>query len=329
MRGSCPGEPDARVRFKLDTTRTRDTGLIVSPSEGTTPVQVQIGVNPDRVGNRFPGTTNAFLYFTTVDQTPPVAPEVWIQVNTTTPDPPIIQSVVNAASLAPVVTPGAVVLIRGTSLGPNMSHTLDQTGLYPTTLGNTTVTFNGIPAPLLSSSPTAIKAVAPYGLAGQTDARVVVTHYPQSRSEQVSAAFSVRVAETSLGIFNRTQTGDCQNDIQNCDATGCTPNSAANPATPGSIIVLFATGVAPWTGPRVDGSVAIVPQLFSLMNFPALTIGGQPASIRYAGTAPYQVWGMFQVNALVPEGIGSGPQPVILAVGEASNDSRQATVFVQ
>jgi uncharacterized protein (TIGR03437 family) len=65
------------------------------------------------------------------------------------------------------------------------------------------------------------------------------------------------------------------------------------------------------------------------MNFPALTIGGQPASIRYAGTAPYQVWGMFQVNALVPEGIGSGPQPVILAVGEASNDSRQATVFVQ
>ena len=46
----------------------------------------------------------------------------------------------------------------------------------------------------------------------------------------------------------------------------------------------------------------------------SLTIGGRPATIQYAGGAPYQVMGMFQVNAKVPDGIGSGPQPVVVTV---------------
>jgi hypothetical protein len=240
MGASCPGEPGAHVKFRLDT--TIDSELIVSPSSGTTPLEMQVGVDPNRVGNWFPGTRSVFLRFTTVDQTPPATTSVTVRVTLTTPDPPVIRSVVNAASLAPVVTPGAVVLIRGTSLGPNMSATLDQTGLFPTTLGNTTVTFNGIPAPLLSSSPLVIKAVAPYGITGQAAAQVVVTHYPQSAVEQVSAAFSVPVADTSLAIFTRTQTGAGQGDIENCDADGCTPNGADNPAPPGSIITFFRHG---------------------------------------------------------------------------------------
>jgi len=175
--------------------------------------------------------------------------------------------------------------------------------------------------------------VAPYGIAGQAAAQVVVTHYPQSTVEQVSALFSVPVTDTSLGIFTRTQTSGIPVEIQNCDAEGCSPNSAENPAPPGSIITLFATGVAPWAGayagPGVDGSVAIVPQLYAYWSTLSLTIGGQPAQILYAGTAPYQVWGVFQVNARVPQGVASGPQPVVLTVGQASNASQQATVAVQ
>ncbi len=321
MTGRCPGEPSAQVKFKLDTTVGADSGLIVSPSSGTTPVTMEVGLDPNRLGNWSPGQFNSFLTFTTVDQTSPFIISVIVRVKITKPDPPVIGSVVNAASLAPVVTPGAVVLIRGTSLGPNMSTTLGQTGLYPSTLGNTIVTFNGIPAPLLSSSSTAIKVVAPYGIAGRADAQVVVTQV-----EQVSAPFSVPVAEASLGIFSRTQTGDCQNQILNCDSNGCSPNSAENPAPPGSIITFFATGLATLTGPRVDGSVAIVPQLYQPVS---VTIGGEPAAIRYAGTAPYRVWGVFQVNAVVPEGISSGPQPVVLAIGENSNSQQNVTVAVR
>lgn len=328
MGASCPGEVSARVKFKLDTAGRPDTGLVVSPSSGVTPLEIQVGVSPDFLGNWFPVQVTRTLYFTSVDQSPPIATSVSVRVTLTTPDPPVIQSVVNAASLASVVTPGAVVLIRGTSLGPNLPATLDQTGLYPTTLGNTIVTFNGIPAPLLSSSPTVIKAVAPYGIAGQAAAQVVVTHYPQSSVEQVSPAFSVPVADASLGIFTRIQTSGFPIEIQNCDANGCTPNSAENPAPPGSIITLFATGLPPWVGPGVDGSVAILPRLYDPSKV-SLTIGGQPAQILYCGVAPYQVWGMFQVNARIPEGIGPGPQPVVLTVGQASNASQGATVAVR
>jgi uncharacterized protein (TIGR03437 family) len=263
---------------------------------------------------------------------------VRVRVTISTPDPPVIQSVVNAASFAPVVTPGAVVLIRGSSLGPNMSATPDQTGLYPATEGNITVTFNGIPAPLLSLSATVIKAVAPYGIAGQEAAEVVVTHYPQSSKEQVSDAFSVPVAETSLGIFSRTETGSGQGDILNCECRcceyrpdlycKCAPNSMDNPAPPRSVIEVFATGVTPWAGPGVDGSIAFVIGDYNPGEV-GLTIGGLSARILYAGVAPYQVWGVFKVTARIPEGVSSGPQPVVLTVGQASTDSQQVTVAVQ
>ena len=146
--------------------------------------------------------------------------------------------------------------------------------------------------------------------------------------EQVSPAFSVPVVDTSLGVFTRIQASGFPIEIQNCDANGCSPNSAENPAPPGSIITLFATGVAPWTGPNIDGLVAILPQFYDLAKV-SLTIGGQPAEILYAGVAPYQVWGMFQVNARIPQGIGSGPQPLVLTVGQANNASQQAIVAVQ
>jgi len=43
----------------------------------------------------------------------------------------------------------------------------------------------------------------------------------------------------------------------------------------------------------------------------------------------YQVWGMFQVNAVVPRGIGSGPRRVALSIGQNSNAPQNVTVAVQ
>ena len=240
----------------------------------------------------------------------------------------MISSVVNAASLAPVITPGAVVLIGGSSLGPTTSHAIDKIGVYPTTLGNMSVTFNGIPAALMSSSPKGIQAVASYGIADAAEAQVVVTHQREFAGvERSSSAFSVPVTGVSLGIFNKAQSAERLNWIQNCDANGCTPNSADNPAPRGSIITIFATGVAPWAGPSVDGAINIVPR--SRFSDAGLSIGGQPAWILWAGTAPYQVWGVFQVNALVPENIVSGPQAVVLTIDQETNVTQPVTVVVQ
>ena len=147
MGASCPGETNAHVKFKLDTARTVAAGLIVSPSSGTTPIEVQVGVDPSAAGAAFPVQVSRQLEFTTVDQSPPSISPVVVRITFTTPDPPIVRSVVNAASLAPVINPGAVVLIRGISLSPNLSATLDQTGVYPTTLGNTASHLQRNPCP--------------------------------------------------------------------------------------------------------------------------------------------------------------------------------------
>jgi uncharacterized protein (TIGR03437 family) len=71
----------------------------------------------------------------------------------------------------------------------------------------------------------------------------------------------------------------------------------------------------------VDGQIANE----SLANLPrpagafSLTIGGQPATHSYAGTAPQSFAGFFQVNAQIPESVGSGNQPVVLDVGGAKS----------
>jgi uncharacterized protein (TIGR03437 family) len=47
---------------------------------------------------------------------------------------------------------------------------------------------------------------------------------------------------------------------------------------------------------------------------PTVTIGGQPAHVQFSGLAPALV-GLYQVNAVIPQGTGSGLQQVSLSIG--------------
>ena len=60
-----------------------------------------------------------------------------------------------------------------------------------------------------------------------------------------------------------------------------------------------------------------------------LTIGGRPATILYSDAVPYQTIGMLQVNAIVPEGTGPGPQPVVLTIGQSGNAQEQVTIAIR
>lgn len=340
VNGIAVGVGNTTVKFKLvSITNNSDNFLVVSPSSGTTPATVYVGVNPNFVGTVFPGTYPISLNFTTTDQTPPSTSANQVIVTLDAPNPPVVQSVVNSASFQPVITPGGMVSILGTSLAPSLSATFNNAGLFPTSLANATVTFNGVAAPILSTSPGQINAVAPYEIAGQKAVQVVVTQYPQTTFQQSSPAFSVPEIDNSLALFATPQNGTGQPGILNCGAQSCSANSAANPAPPGSIVVMFANGGGIWNntpqfGPGtphvdgLDGSISILAQIFQLSQV-SLTIGGRPATLLYAGAAPYQVWGILQVNALVPTGLGSGPQPVVLTIGQNSTASQQATVCVQ
>ncbi len=300
--------------------------LIVIPSSGITPAAVQIGMNPSVVAQMKPGITYSLrVNFSTVDQNPPMTDSTEVRLRVPAEPVPGIQSVLNSASLQPGLSPGALVTILGSHLtGPTLTTDYDATASYPTSVANTSVTFNGIAAPLRYVSPNQINAIVPFALAGQPSAQVVV-----QRFDMVSAAFTVPLQDTSPGIFTATQTGAGQGAIlQLGSGNQFTYNSSSNPAAPGTILEIFATGMGVWTPPP-QSDVFLFGENFTTQPV-SLTIGGQPAKILYAGTMGGQSsWSMLQINAVVPDGVASGPQPVVLKIGSNDNSQQPITVAIR
>jgi len=214
-----------------------------------------------------------------------------------------------ASNLTGPVSPGEIVVLYGSGLGPGslVKATVGSDGLFDTQLAGTAVSFNGIPAPMIYSWTTQVAVVVPYGTTGST-AQVTVTYQGET-----TAAFSVPIASSAPSLFTLNSTGTGQAAAINQD--GITINGAAAPARVGDIISLYATGEGQTTPSGVDGKPAQVP--LPKPNLPVtVLIGGQNAQVQYAGGAPGEVAGLMQVNAQIPSGIQTGNAvPVIVRVG--------------
>jgi uncharacterized protein (TIGR03437 family) len=303
--------------------------VLVVVSNGTTPGGGYIGVNADVLPYMVGGVYGLTVNFTTVDQDPPQIAHLDVQLTLPLQPAPSIQSVVNTASFQSVISPGEMVTVIGTFPGaPTLSAMYDDTASYPTTLANLTLTFNGVPAPLLYVSPGQINALVPTAVAGQKSVDVVVKQFSQS-----SPALTVPLLDTSPGIFTASQTGSGQAAISQLGADGkFTYNTVDNPAPKGAAFELFSTGAGIWNPPfQSDISFYYRLDLNSFKAQPvSLTIGGQPAKILYAGTVGYQEkWSLLQVNAVVPDGVGSGPQQLVLKIGQNDNSQQKVTIAIQ
>jgi hypothetical protein len=153
---------------------------------------------------------------------------------------PQIFGVVNSASYVQgTVTPGEIVTIFGTGLGPATLALFNPSAppipvSLPATGPATAVTINGIPAPLIYTSATQIAAIVPYNGAGSS-ASVVVTY----GSQPPSLAFTLGVAATNPGLYTLASSGQGQGAVLNYNAATAdyTVNSVALPAAKGSIVV--------------------------------------------------------------------------------------------
>ena len=80
----------------------------------------------------------------------------------------------------------------------------------------------------------------------------------------------------------------------------------------------------------VSGSLTPLEPPFRMPLAPVgVTIGGLPAQLAFAGEAPGLVSGILQVNAVIPATAPSGPQPVVLKIGNSTNNAQAITVAVQ
>jgi len=304
-----------------------DNLVLLAGSQGTTSAVIQTAVNSAALLQHPPGALVIFsIKFSTVGVTP--ASSVGCQLTSNIPPEPapFIQAVVNAASLQPPLSPGAMVSILGTHLtGPTQSTAYGPTASYPTTVAGTTVTFNGTPAPLLYVSPTQINAIVPFALAGQTSAQVMVQRFTVP-----SATFGVAIQVTSPAIFTASQTGSGQAAVLQQGPDGSfTYNSSANPATAGTALEIFATGAGVWT-PAAQADLSLFGAYFTTLPV-SVTVGGQPAQVLYAGTIGTDLasYSVLQVNAIVPNGLASGTQPVVLKIGASDNSQQKVTISVQ
>ena len=235
---------------------------------------------------------------------------------------PVISAVVNAGSYATApLAPGEIVAIFGANLGPKTLQTgvIDADGNLSNEIAGTVITFNEIPAPLLYVSSGVAAAIVPFEVSGAVQVAVQV-----NSNGRISASRTFSVASAAPGIFSLDATGSGPGAVLNQDYT---VNSASNPAVAGSVVMLYATGGGRTDPASSTGSLARA--VTPLSSHVSATIGGLPATVLYAGSAPAEVNGVLQVNVQLPNGVaGQGTVPILLTIGGKSSQTT-VTIAVQ
>lgn len=245
--------------------------------------------------------------------------------------------IINAASYnlaSTAVAPGSIATIFGSNLSNGTvcvtpcGPSFDKSGVLIPALAGVSVTFNGIPAPVISvPSSTQISVQVPVETAGSVSAAVVVTVNGQS-----SAPVNVPISATAPGLFSINASGSGLGAILNATDANQGVVSLAGPwfdfpnshtAQTGNVLEIYATGLGALNSPVATGTRPVGnPQTATM---PTVTIGGVPATVQFSGEAPCCV-GLNQINVVVPSGVSAmtanlSSVPVLLTVGDQSSNT--------
>ena len=297
--------------------------LSVTPTSGTatqTATNLTVAVNPTGLNA---GTYNGTITITGQNASNG-AQTVTVTYTVTAIPTPVPTRVQNAGdgSIGPVA-PGEIISIFGTNLGPTTGVTTIVTpaGFFQTTVAETQVLFDNIPAAMWYASATQVNAIVPYEIAGRatTTMQVVYRGTP-------SVSLNLQVAQAAPGFFLIPGTTQAASSNQNG-----TINGVQAPAPRNTSIVLYATGEGPTTPAGVTGLV--IPPDPARLKHPVapvtVTIGGVIADVQYVGSAPGFVSGALQVNVLIPANAPTGGAvPLVMRVGGIANQGL-TTIAVQ
>lgn len=245
---------------------------------------------------------------------------------------PVIYGLFNSASYASAtISPGELVTIFGSNIGPTTPATMAQSnGYVTTTLSNVSLTIDGQNAPLLYVSANQVTAQVPYEVSLGTGVPVVLTN-----GTNPPASATVTVAATAPGIYTADGSGEGQAAAVNTSAsTGAiTLNSTTAPAKIGDTVSFYLTGEGNYNTSLITGAVGtntgfIIPASLSplpqMSPTPTVQIGGVDASagVSYAGVVPDSIIGVLQINVVVPTGSTTGAAvPVAISIGGNSTQS--------
>jgi uncharacterized protein (TIGR03437 family) len=238
---------------------------------------------------------------------------------------PIIgpRTVVSLSSLMDgSVAPGDYVAIFGASLGPTPGARADATQTLPTTLGNTSVTFDGVAAPLFYTSTNFVAVQAPFTLNTGANTQIAVVT-PLGTSAGVP--LTVVAAKPGVLTYQADGTGQARAFNQDGSLNGDPTLSKNKPVPAGNWIAVYATGLGAVNPPIVAGTPPPIDTLSTTVASVTATIGGENATVLWAGAAPTQT-GLYQVNIVVPADARSGANRLVLT---SAGNSSQSNVTIQ
>lgn len=229
-----------------------------------------------------------------------------ITITGTAVGPPVIlpNTIVSTSSfLTGLVAPGDQISIFGVNLGPTTGVRSDTSHALPTSLAGTTVTFDGVAAPIYYVSDQVVAVQAPTSLT--TGA---LTQIQVANSSGSSLAVPQFASTTNPGVFTYEAGGSGQAKVINQDGS---PNGDGTilgtdkPASAGSVISIYATGLGAVTPAVSAGTPAPASPLSPTVSTVTANIAGRDATVTFAGLAPGMI-GVYQVNIIVPLSTPSG-----------------------
>ena len=263
--------------------------LTVTPLSGTGPAELNILASAAGLSNGVYDATLAIQSTNAIPQVINVRVAFVVGASSTM----VIDRVTNAASLQPVLAPGAMASVFGSGLSPT-SNSASGAPL-PLKLAGVSATVNGITAPLYSVAPGLITLQIPY----ETPAGLAVLGI--DNGGQI-ASYLLPVAISAPGFF--TTRGNL-----------LTPTATARPS---QVVTAFITGEGDITPFLATGASPANSTSTGNLPVPRLpitvTVAGLRAAIQFAGIAPGLV-GVTQINFTIPANAPLGVQTVAVSLG--------------
>lgn len=184
------------------------------------------------------------------------------------------------------------------------------------------VTYNSVSSTPFTATPVATNpGVFTVGSAGQGQGAILLANYSVNSSSNAAAAGSTVLIYVS-GLGAPTSTG-----ADTAAKAEKFPSTCISPAAYYGAVNALSTPPSPlWTS--VDGAVILssniatddLPPCFA--TSPTVTIGGQAATVTYAGWVADSVAGLYQINATVPSKATAGNSvPVVVTMGGVSSQA--------
>jgi len=278
----------------------------------------------------------------TINQPPMGGPQATVMQNG-------VRSLANSAMPNP---PGSLVYAQGTNMATVTSKPLiaNLTPL-PTHLvdshDSVSVAVNGVAAPMYYALPNYVAFQLPWQTNLSTGSATMVI----TRNGVASAPLQFPVGKFSPGFFTTSGSGaglawaiyalpsrtNPSGDM--AQPANTVPGQVGVPATAGDLLYVYAAGLGP-VGPKtvlngyapcpIDAPCTDYNALdYSTTTKPAVTVGGVPAPVTFAGLHPVYP-GIYLVFFKVPSGAPKGNAvPVWLQIGTLSTDPNNVTIAVQ